>query len=44
MLSYEEIEKRMANFTPKQPNVSGYLKRYSMSVSSGGKGAVQKDI
>lgn len=44
MLSDEEIEKRMANFTPKQPNVSGYLKRYSMSVSSGAKGAVQKDI
>ena len=44
MLSDEEIENRMANFTPKQPNVSGYLKRYSMSVSSGAKGAVQKDI
>lgn len=44
MLSDEEIEKRMADFTPKQPNVSGYLKRYSMSVSSGAKGAVQKDI
>lgn len=44
MLSDEEIEKRMANFSPKQPNVSGYLKRYSMSVSSGAKGAVQKDI
>ena len=44
MLSDEEIEKRMADFTPKQPSVSGYLKRYSMSVSSGAKGAVQKDI
>lgn len=44
MLSDEEIERRMANFTPKQPNVSGYLKRYSMSVASGAKGAVQKDI
>lgn len=44
MLSDEEIENRMANFNPKQPNVSGYLKRYSMSVSSGAKGAVQKDI
>jgi len=44
MLSDEEIEKRMANFSPKQPNVSGYLKRYSMSVSSGAKGAVQRDI
>ena len=44
MLSDEEIEKRMADFTPKQPSVSGYLKRYSMSVSSGAKGAVQRDI
>ena len=43
LVSDEEIAKRKENFIPKLPQVSGYLKRYSMSVSSGADGAVQKD-
>ncbi len=36
----EELDKRMANFVPKQKELSGYLKRYASLVSSGAKGAI----
>jgi dihydroxy-acid dehydratase len=35
-----EIDRRMANFTPKTKELSGYLKRYAALVSSGAKGAI----
>ncbi len=35
-----ELDKRMANFVPKQKELSGYLKRYAALVSSGAKGAI----
>lgn len=40
MISDEELEKRMANFVPKQKELSGYLKRYAKLVSSGASGAI----
>ncbi len=39
-VSDDEIEKRLANFTPKQKELSGYLKRYAALVSGGAKGAI----
>ena len=36
----EEFAARMAGFTPKQKDLSGYLQRYAALVSSGAKGAV----
>lgn len=39
-LSEEEIAERMANFVPKQKELSGYLKRYSKLVSGGAYGAI----
>ena len=39
-LSDEEMAKRLANFTPKKKELSGYLKRYAALVSSGAKGAI----
>ncbi len=39
-ISDEELESRLAAFTPKQKELSGYLKRYAALVSSGAKGAV----
>ncbi len=39
-ISDEELERRLAAFTPKQKELSGYLKRYAALVSSGAKGAV----
>ncbi len=36
----EELDARMAGFTPKQKELSGYLRRYAALVSSGAKGAV----
>ncbi len=39
-ISSEEITARMAAFTPKTKELSGYLKRYAALVSSGAKGAV----
>ena len=38
-ISDEEFARRMANFTPKTKELSGYLKRYAALVSSGAKGA-----
>ena len=35
-----EIDRRMAEFTPKTKPLSGYLKRYAALVSSGAKGAI----
>jgi dihydroxy-acid dehydratase len=39
-ISDEELAERMAAFTPKTKELSGYLKRYAALVSSGAKGAV----
>ena len=39
-ISDEEMAKRLANFTPKKKELSGYLKRYAALVSSGAKGAI----
>lgn len=39
-ISDEELEKRLAAFTPKTKKLSGYLKRYAALVSSGAKGAI----
>ena len=39
-ISDEEMAKRLANFTPKKKELSGYLKRYAAQVSSGAKGAI----
>ncbi len=39
-ISQEELDARMAGFTPKQKELSGYLRRYAALVSSGAKGAV----
>ena len=36
----EEFQSRMAGFTPKKKELTGYLKRYAALVSSGAKGAV----
>ncbi len=38
----EEITERMKNFVPKTKVLSGYLKRYASTVSSGAKGAILK--
>ncbi|MBU1615028.1 dihydroxy-acid dehydratase, partial [bacterium] len=40
-LSEEEIEKRLANWQPKEPKIKeGYLARYARMVSSADKGAI----
>lgn len=39
-ISDEEYARRMASFTPKTKELSGYLKRYAQLVSSGATGAV----
>ncbi|MCI7727818.1 MAG: dihydroxy-acid dehydratase [Clostridiales bacterium] len=39
-ISDEEMAERLANFTPKKKELSGYLKRYAALVSSGAKGAI----
>ena len=39
LISDEELQERMQNFTPKTKELSGYLKRYAAMVSSGAKGA-----
>ncbi len=39
-ISDEEFTRRMAAFTPKQKQLSGYLKRYAALVSSGATGAI----
>ncbi len=39
-ISEEEFQSRMAGFTPKKKELTGYLKRYAALVSSGAKGAV----
>ena len=39
-ISDEELAERLAAFTPKTKELSGYLKRYAALVSSGAKGAV----
>ncbi len=39
-ISQEELDRRMADFTPKTKELSGYLKRYAAMVSSGAKGAI----
>ena len=39
-VSQAEIDRRMAEFTPKTKPLSGYLKRYAALVSSGAKGAI----
>lgn len=39
-ISDEELAERMANFVPKQKELSGYLKRYAKLVSSGASGAI----
>ena len=36
----EEIDRRMAAFTPKKKKLKGYLKRYAAQVSSASKGAI----
>ena len=40
LISEEELTQRMKNFTPKTKELSGYLKRYAASVSSGAEGAI----
>ncbi len=39
-ISDEELAQRLAAFTPKTKELSGYLKRYAALVSSGAKGAI----
>jgi dihydroxy-acid dehydratase len=41
-VSDEELERRRANWTPKQKDVTGYLKRYAEQVTSADKGAILK--
>ncbi len=38
-----ELERRLAEFTPKKKELSGYLKRYASLVTSGAQGAVLKN-
>lgn len=38
-----ELERRMAAFTPKKKELSGYLKRYASLVTSGAQGAILKN-
>lgn len=38
-----ELERRLAGFTPKKKELSGYLKRYASLVTSGAQGAVLKN-
>lgn len=40
-LSDEEIAKRKAELKPYKPNVSGYLKKYALHVSSAAEGAIE---
>lgn len=40
-LSDEEITKRKAELKPYKPNVSGYLKKYALHVSSAAEGAIE---
>ena len=40
LISDGELAERMANFTPKTKELSGYLKRYAKMVSGGAKGAI----
>lgn len=40
LVSEEELEKRRNEWSPKQQELSGYLKRYARDVSSGSRGAV----
>ena len=39
----EEIDRRMAEFTPKKKELKGYLKRYASLVTSGAQGAILKN-
>ena len=39
----DEIDRRLANFTPKTKELHGYLKRYAKLVTSGAQGAILKD-
>ena len=39
-ISGQELAARLAAFTPKKKELSGYLKRYAALVSSGAKGAI----
>lgn len=39
----EEIDRRLAAFTPKTKELHGYLKRYAKMVTSGSTGAILKD-
>lgn len=39
-VSPEELARRMADFVPKQKELTGYLKRYAASVSGGAAGAI----
>ncbi len=39
----DEIERRLAAFTPKTKELKGYLKRYASMVTSGAQGAILKD-
>ncbi|MCH5350065.1 MAG: dihydroxy-acid dehydratase [Oscillospiraceae bacterium] len=39
----EEIDRRLAAFTPKTKELHGYLKRYAKLVTSGAQGAILKD-
>ena len=41
-VSYEELARRRANWTPKTKEVTGYLKRYAALVTSADKGAILK--
>ena len=40
LISDDELAERMASFTPKTKELSGYLKRYARMVSGGAKGAI----
>ncbi len=42
-ISDEELERRLAEFTPKKKELKGYLKRYAALVTSGSQGAVLKN-
>lgn len=39
----EEIDRRLAGFTPKTKELKGYLKRYAKLVTSGAQGAILKN-
>lgn len=41
ILSDEEIAQRKANLKPYKPNVTGYLKKYALHVSSAAEGAIE---